>query len=404
VNIDNFYIAGINYKKSNVEVRGLFSINQEQYLAILNAAGLLSLKEVFVLSTCNRTEIYGVGDNVDKLINLLCNQTKGSKDLFYKTGYIKKGKEAIEHLFKVASGLDSQILGDYEIVGQLKMAVKLAKENGFIGSFFERLFNQTLQLSKTIKNETKLSSGTVSVAFAAINYIKEKVSEIENKRVLIIGTGKIGRTTCKNIIDYLNPKTITLFNRTEEKAEQLAKLHAISYAKNDSLEYEINNADIILVATNSPAPIILKNHLINKDKKLIIDLSVPSNVEENVRELNNVDLINVDELSKIKDETLLKREAEIPKALSIINTHTAEFTAWNNLRKNVPALKAIKQKLENIHHCKMFISYQTNYSSTPTIDRKEKIQKTVTEMAVRLKDKNQPGCHYIQALHDYIAL
>jgi len=156
--------------------------------------------------------------------------------------------------FPVAAGLDSQILGDYEIVGQLKQAVKFARERDFIGAFLERLVNCVLQSSKSIKNQTALSGGTVSVSFAAVQYIREKISVIGGKKILLLGIGKIGRITCRNLVDYLGTKEITLINRTEEKAFELAKETGVKSAPVEEMAVHIAASDIILVATMQNNP------------------------------------------------------------------------------------------------------------------------------------------------------
>ena len=226
MNINSFYIAGINYKKTDASVRGSFAIHNNQYHSLLKKAAGKNITEVFIVSTCNRTEIYGVAENAEELIQLLCSETTGSIETFKKLAYIKKGAGAVNHLFEVAAGLDSQILGDYEITGQIKQAVKLSKEYGFINTFFERLLNTVLQSSKAIRNHTQLSSGTVSVSFAAIKFLKDTLADVQDKKILLLGTGKIGRNTCKNIVDYLGTNNITLINRTEDKATALAnELH-----------------------------------------------------------------------------------------------------------------------------------------------------------------------------------
>jgi glutamyl-tRNA reductase len=153
-NIPNFFVAGINYKKSDASIRGQFAINHDQYATILSDAAQKGLTELFILSTCNRTEIYGFAANAEQLIQLLCTQTIGDAETFKRSAYVKQGLNAIQHLFNVGAGLDSQILGDYEIVGQLKCAIKFAKEGGFVGAFTERLINSVLQSSKLIKNST----------------------------------------------------------------------------------------------------------------------------------------------------------------------------------------------------------------------------------------------------------
>ncbi len=281
--LSTFFIAGINYKKTDANLRGQYAINSEQYATLLSLAPQYGVKEFFVLSTCNRTEIYGFAENSCCLPELLCTQTPGSIDTFKEMAYVKKGTNAIDHLFSVAAGLDSQILGDYEIVGQIKQAVKISRDQHFIGAYMERLINAVLQSSKMIRTTTALSGGTVSVSFAAVQYIKEKVTNIPNKKILLLGTGKIGRNTCKNLVDYLETKNITLINRTRDKAAELATELGLNYASIDELPQYINQSDIILVATNSTEPVILESHVAGNGNKLIIDLSIPYNVEKSAQ-------------------------------------------------------------------------------------------------------------------------
>ena len=396
--ISKFWIAGINYKKSDAGTRGQFAIQNEQSVSILKGALADGLNEVFVLSTCNRTEIYGFAEDVSQLIDLLCAQTAGTKEIFRELAYTKNGHEAVEHLFYVAAGLDSQILGDYEIVGQIKAAVKFAKERGCVNILLERLVNTVLQSSKAIKNQTELSGGTVSVSFAAVQYIREHVPNIADKKILLLGTGKIGKTTCKNLVHYLKTRNITLINRTVEKAAELAMELDLKYAPLTELSNYISQSDIILVATDSTEPTILFSHLEGQTDKLILDLSIPYNVESAAQHLAHVTLINVDELSKLKDETLAKRQAEVPKAQVIIAQHMAEFLQWYEMRKHVPVLKAVKTKLKEIHKNPLFIPLYNNSAHT-----EEKIQRVINGMAFKMKEQNQKGCHYIEAINEFIA-
>jgi glutamyl-tRNA reductase len=399
--ISNFYVAGINYKKTDVTTRGRFTINNDQYENILRLAPSCNLDELFILSTCNRTEIYGLADNAAQLINLLCTQTRGNAAAFTEIAYIKKGNEAVQHLFNVGGGLDSQILGDYEIVGQLKQAVKFSKERNFISCFSERMVNSVLQSSKMIKNETALSDGTVSVSFAAVQYIKRYITDIRNKKILLVGTGKIGRNTCKNLVDYLRTTHITLINRSEEKAAQLAAELNLKYAPIKDLPDYIASSDIILVATNSDKPTILRSQLENTSQKLIIDLSVPFNVEAAAQLLSNIKLVNVDELSKLKDETMQRRESETPKAKWIIAQHQHEFLEWCRMRKNASTLKSIKAMLNKIAviHQRELNNPQTR---CPYIAAEQKIQQTVNKIASKMREQNQFGCYHIEAINEFI--
>jgi glutamyl-tRNA reductase len=403
--ISKFFVVGINYKKTDASIRGLFAVGNEQYENILLLAPSFGIHELFVLSTCNRTEIYGFAEEVTQLTRLLCTQTPGISEIFTELAYIKNGFSAITHLFHVGAGLDSQILGDYEIVGQIKQSVKLSKEKNSIGTFLERLVNAVLQSSKVIKNKTALSGGTVSVSFAAVQYIKEKIPVVAGKNILLLGTGKIGRNTCKNLVDYLSAASITLINRTEEKAAELAGELGLKHAAFEELPYHIKKADIILVATNASDPTILKTYLENNGNKLIIDLSIPCNVEKDAQELPNITFVDVDELSKLKDETLQKRKAEIPKAKAIIRKHMDEFMEWQEMRKHGPVLKAVKYKLQAMHSCKLFMNHAIQHTETavPAPDTEAKIQKVINVMALKMRHQNQRGCQYIEAINDYIA-
>ena len=403
--ISSFFVAGINYKKTDAALRGQFAISTNQYANILSLAPSYNLNELFVISTCNRTEIYGFTESAATLCQLLCSQTEGSVETFTEIAYIKNGKDAIQHLFDVAAGLDSQILGDYEILGQLKVAVKFARERQYIGAYLDRMISTVLQTSKLIKTNTGLSGGTVSVSFAAIQYIKENVASIATKKILLLGTGKIGRNTCKNLVDYLETKNITLINRTENKAAELANELGLQYAPVAELDQNIADADIILVATNAAEPVILQSQLVNKGNKLIIDLSIPCNVEAAAQQLQNISLINVDDLSKIKDATLHKREEEVPQAKAIIKEQIFEFLEWHEMRKNVPALRSIKNKLHAMHNCNLYTSYIARQHAAvfTAANTETKIQKVVNGMAIKMRNQNQKGCNYIAAINEFIA-
>lgn len=396
--ISKFWIAGINYKKTDAATRGQFAIRDVQYGKLLENALANGLNEVFVLSTCNRTEIYGFADHAAQLVELLCEQTTENKEKFLESAYIKNSYAAIEHLFNVSAGIDSQILGDYEIIGQIKAAVKFAKKQGCINIVLERLVNTVLQSSKAVKNQTELSGGTVSVSFAAIQYIRENIRNVTDKRILLLGTGKIGKSTCKNLVHYLGTKNITLINRTEEKATELARELDLRHAPFVELQKHISQSDIILVATDSTEPTILLSHLEEPTNKLVIDLSIPYNVETEAQYLPHVTLVNVDELSKLKDETLAMREAEIPKAKAIIARHISEFRSWYDMRKHVPVLKAVKTKLNEIHNNPLFIPLYDNTART-----EEKIQRIINGMAYKMKEHNRKGCHYIEAINEFLA-
>ncbi len=399
MDIRQFYIIGINYKKSDASIRGDFAINGSQYETLLQKASETGIREIFVLSTCNRTEVYAIAPDAATLIHLLCSATVGSSDTFRQICYTKQGVEAIRHLFAVGAGLDSQILGDYEIVGQLKLAVKFSKERGCIGGFTERLFNTVLQSSKSVKNETALSGGTISVSFAAIQFLKENCPNIQEQKIVLLGTGKIGKNTCKNLMDYLDTKNITLLNRTEEKATELAAELGLRTVPFVQMQKEVNDASIVIVATHSDKAIITRESLQNSSPKILIDLSIPNNVEPSAGSLPHIQLVNVDDLSLINDKTLAKRQAEVPRANTIIEGQMAGFLEWLDTRRHAPVLKAVKEKLQEMYSSELFISLDR--PATQAIDNTA-IQKAVNTVAVKLRSHHQPGCYYIEAINDFM--
>ncbi|MBC3845662.1 glutamyl-tRNA reductase [Winogradskyella echinorum] len=340
-----FYAIGLSYKKADAEVRGHFSLSESAKQNVLDQAKENGIESILLVSTCNRTELYGFAEHPYQLIQLLCNNTKGTVEEFQKVAYVHKNKEAINHMFRVGSGLDSQILGDFEIISQLKFGARASKKEGLLNSFTERLVNAVIQASKRIKTETELSSGATSVSFASVQYIMNHVEQISEKNILLFGTGKIGRNTCENLVKHTKNSHITLINRTKTKAEEVAGKFNLIVKDYEDLQKEINASDIVIVATGAQNPTVYKS-LISTDKPLLVlDLSIPKNVNEDIRDLSNVTLVHLDDLAKITDDTLEKRKAYIPAAEAIITEIMAEFNAWLDTLKFVPTIQAIKHKL-----------------------------------------------------------
>jgi len=344
----NFYAIGLNYKKADAEVRGHFSISTEAQHSILTAAKAQGIPSLIVISTCNRTELYGFAKHPFELIKILCEHTHGTVEEFEKVAYIHKNSEAVSHLFKVGTGLDSQILGDFEIISQLRLGFKRAKKIGLLNAYMERLANAVIQASKRIKNETEISTGATSVSFAAVQYIMARVPYVSEKNILLFGIGKIGRNTCENLIKHTKNEHITLVNRTKVKAEEIAGKFNLIVKEYANIQSEIANTDILIVATGAQQPTISKELLYLKKPLLILDLSIPKNVSETVRENEHVTLIHLDELSKVTDATLEHRQSQIPLAKNIISEIESDFNIWARNRSFAPTIKALKSKLSEI--------------------------------------------------------
>ena len=343
-----FYAVGLSYKKADAEMRGRFSLDEKAKINLLQQAKADGLESLIVTSTCNRTEIYGFAQHPFQLIKLLCANSQGTVEDFQKVAFVYKNHEAISHMFRVGTGLDSQILGDFEIISQLKNAFVQSKNHQLANAFLERLVNAVIQASKKIKTETEISSGATSVSFAAVQYIFKNVEAISSKNILLFGTGKIGRNTCENLVKHTKHEQITLINRTKDKAEKIAKKLNVIVKDYSDLQLELQKADVVVVATGAQNPTIDKAILNLKKPLLILDLSIPKNVHENVKDLEQVSLIHMDQLAEMTDETLENRKKHIPAAEAIIEEIKEEFIAWTKQRKFAPTIHALKAKLNAI--------------------------------------------------------
>ena len=386
-----FYAIGLSYKKADADIRGHFSLDDNAKIAVLNQAKENDIESLVVTSTCNRTEIYGFAQHPFQLIQLLCDNTRGTVEEFQKVAYIYKNKDAIAHMFRVGSGLDSQILGDFEIISQLKMSAKLSRKHGLLNHFTERLVNAVIQASKRIKTETDISSGATSVSFASVQYIFNSVENISAKNILLFGTGKIGRNTCENLVKHTKNEHITLINRTKTKAERIAGKFNLVVKDYANLQEEIHNSDILIVATGAQRPTIDK-HIIQHNKPLLIlDLSIPKNVNANVEELQNVSLVHLDDLSKITDQTLEARKKHIPLAEAIIEEVKTEFNDWLETRKFAPTIKALKHKLSGFAAAELETQRKKNTDfneAQAELISNNIIQKITNHFAHHLKDDN----------------
>lgn len=343
-----FYSLGVNYIKSDVSIRSLFSLNGEQKEALLKAASEASIS-LMVISTCNRTEIYGFDRSPERMIDFLCTYSSGDRALFDKVGFVYSEEEAFRYVLRVASGLESQILGDFEIIGQFKRDAILAKNNDTLNAALERFINESIRLSKKVKSSTEFSDGSASVAYHAVRYIRDYVPEYETKSVLLFGLGEIGKNTCENLLKHTDTKSITLINRSLEKAEQMAFKYEFRYRPVEALREEIQESDVMVVSTHAEGYTVDVGVIPQGKEITIIDLTVPSNVDPAVGQLEGVSLINMDQLSQRIDETLNKRKEEIPKVENLVEEALADYSSWLQARQYVPAIESFKEVLEKIY-------------------------------------------------------
>ncbi len=404
---ENFYAVGLNYIKADAETRGHFSLSETAQDNLLRDAKTKGYSALCVISTCNRTELYGFAESPEEIIDLLCAHTIGTAEEFLQVGYTYENQEAISHLFDVGTGLDSQILGDFEIISQLRNSFRASKHMGLLDAFMERLINAVIQASKRIKNETEISSGATSVSFAAVQYIMARVPYVSEKNILLFGIGKIGRNTCENLIKHTRNKHITLINRTKIKAEEIAGKFSLLVKDYVDIQSEISRTDVLIVATGAQQPTICKELLFLKRPLLILDLSIPKNVKTDVVENPLVTLVHLDELSQITNQTLHKRREQLPKARRIISEVKDEFNVWTYQRQFAPTINALKHKLITFKDGEIDFQkkkLQGFNEQQAELIANRLIQKITTQVANHLKNANGTTQQSIELLKQVFEL
>jgi len=248
--------------------------------------------------------------------------------------YIKEGDEAVSHLLTVASGLDSQIPGDYEIIGQIRKAFQLSKNSGKSNGFIERVVNHANQISKAIKNSTAFSDGTVSVSYAVVQQVK-KIMESQNlRKICVVGLGKMGHNTVKYLMQHMPEASVTLVNRDELKLKEIASANQLESFPFGSLGDAVKENEIVIIATGVAEPILKLHHVKGTSIKYIFDLAMPRNVAAEVYQLAEVKVFDVDQISALVNNTLDKRLAEIPKVKEIVKAKAKDFFDWQERRKS----------------------------------------------------------------------
>jgi glutamyl-tRNA reductase len=342
---NRLFVVGVNFKKADVSRRNKFALTADQTRQLYRHPAIPGLDHFFVLSTCNRTEVYGLVPCHYILLHLLKSSGSGSVEEINTISYTKEGDQAIEHFLTVASGLDSQIPGDYEVIAQIKSAFQVAKEYGRTNGYLERLVNQALQVSKVTKNTTSFSDGTLSVSYAVTQHIK-KIKTEKPLNICLAGLGEIGILTLKNLLHYLPEAKIVLVNRDEEKAKELAGEFGVASARLTDLTVAAGHCQVLIVCTAAAAPLIDKKVLRGTTIRFIFDLSVPQNVAAEVYTDAGYEVMDVDTVSKAITRTMMDRQVEIPKVKRIVREKTNEFIEWAGKRDCVSLITKVQEKLK----------------------------------------------------------
>lgn len=347
--LDDFIAIGISHWYAELSVRERFALTEDAIPNLLREAESLGLNSLLVLSTCNRTEIFTRGDRPDVLFGLMVRFSNGTRSEVEKYGFVKRGEEAVKHLFRVATGLDAQILGDLQIINQVKQAYDLAASSHTLDATTHRLMQSVMRAHKRSRTETTLGTGAATTAYAAVQASKQALTTLEGRNVLLVGTGEVGKVTCRNLVAQ-GVGRITLVNRSEDRARKIAEAFDVRVADWSRLKEEVAAHELVIVATGAPEPVITRDHLDATDTscKVFMDLAVPRNVDPGISVNSHVLVINMDMLNDRLDATYKERHANVPLVEAIIDDEISDFAKWLNEQRVVPTIKALTRRLEDI--------------------------------------------------------
>lgn len=342
---------GVNHKTASVEVREKVAFQPDELeLALQSLTQLGHVSESVIVSTCNRTELYChlEDDDLTPIIEWLAHFHQVPADELTQYVYQHADDQAVSHLMSVAAGLDSLVLGEPQILGQVKQAYQQARQAGTVGTIFERLFQSTFAIAKDVRTHTEVGQNAVSVAFAAVNLAKHIFSNLHKSRVLLVGAGETAELVARHLSDQ-GVARIQIANRTRERGEALAQAvggeaHALT-----ELHALLPEADIVISSTASPLPIIGKGLVESAVKKrrhqpmLLIDLAVPRDIEEQVGDLDDVYLYTVDDLQSIVSANRKQRETEAATARDMITAQAEVFGDWMRSLNSVDLLRRYRE-------------------------------------------------------------
>ena len=315
------------------------------------------MKENIILSTCNRVEIYagvsGLDSGIESIKDFISNFHEVPRDLLDKSLYIHKGPAAVKHMYRVASSLDSMIVGEPQILGQLKDAYDSALKNKSTGVFLNKLMRKSVSVAKRIRTETKIAESAVSISFAAVELAKKIFDDLSTKSFMLIGAGEMAELAARHLINN-GVKDVYVTNRTIARAEELATEFNGKVIPFESFIQELQHTDIVICSTGAPHYILMKDHVhqtmkARKQKSVfIIDISVPRNIDPEINDLDNVYLYDVDNLQGVIETNIQERAKEAEKAEKIVNEEIGSFLKWNDSLAATPTIVALRSMAEEI--------------------------------------------------------
>jgi glutamyl-tRNA reductase len=385
-------LIGMNHKTAPVNIRERLSISCENNDGTLNVINnILQAGEVMYLATCNRVEVLASMEDVEKglekLKAFIFSHGNLSREEMKECLYVYRDADAVRHLFRVASSLDSMVMGEPQILGQVKDAYRHSVEQKASGIILNKLLHHTFHVAKRVRTETGISNNAVSVSFAAVELAKKIFGYLHGKTVLLIGAGEMSELAARHLIN--NGVSRMIFaNRTYENAVRLANdFHGIP-VDFDFLEDNLKEVDIVISSTGAPGYVITEEMIVkalhrHKNRLMfIIDIAVPRDVDPAVEEIDNVYLYNIDNLQEIVDKNLRSRMEEAEKAETIISEEIINFTNWLNTLEVVPTIVSLKKKSDKV--IEEEIEKSLSWTRNLTEEEREKIRILASSIANKI--------------------
>ena len=381
-------LGGLSYKTADLELREEFSLTnrlKKDFLTKIKQDK--RVKEGLILTTCNRTEIYIlVADDQDEeiiydIFKLISNRSKEElEEIIYNDNNLK----VVEHLYKVASGLDSLVIGEDQILGQIKDSFELAQSFDIINTYFYKLFTEAIRVGKRVRTETAINEGGVSIAYVAVELAKQIFGCLAGETVLILGAGEMSQLVLKSLVDY-GVEGVLVSNRTYERAESLADKFSGQAIRWDRLEEKIKEVDIVIASTAAPH-LVLRYDLVAKTMEscrgplFLIDIALPRDIEKKVKEIAGVHLYDLDDLEDVVDKNNQDRKKEITKVKEIITCEVKNFADWLKEKGITPVIKQMRMKANKIKREELLRAKEN-------VEKGDDIDSTLEELANRLTNK-----------------
>jgi len=380
------FTLGINHHSAPLAIRERVAFHADKlHQALADLTRNQPVREAAILSTCNRTEIYCAAESPEAVIDWLVRYHQVERGELAPFLYTHDQPAAIRHAFRVASGLDSMVIGEPQILGQLKDAVRVAEESGTLGTQLHKLFQRSFSVAKEVRSTTAIGANIVSMAAAGVHLAERIFESVGEQRILFIGAGEMIEL-CAAHFCAGKPKGVTVANRTVERGRVLAERHGGTAIRLDDLAEHLAQHDIVVSCTASPLPIIGLGMVERAVKArrhrpiFMIDLAVPRDIEEEVGELDDVFLYTVDDLAQVVESGMESRQAAVVEAEDIVATRVHEFLGWLQARDSVPVIRSLRDAAERMRRHEL-------EHAAKLLARGEPADKVLEQLSLRLTNK-----------------